>query len=110
MDSTLERIDQLMKTQKKQYKELNEFLGMGKSTYDNWKKGISRSYYKHLDKIAIFLGVTPNYLIMGPSNSQETPKDDQLYMAEKELIDLFRKMTKSQMDILLGVARNFTKS
>ena len=65
MDTTLERIDNLMHEQKKQYKELNEYLGVGKTTYAAWKNGMSKSYFKHIDEIALFLGVSPNYLIDG---------------------------------------------
>ena len=59
------RIDQLMKTQKKKKKDLNDYLGLTHSTYDNWKNGSSESFLKHIDRIAEFLNVTPNYLLRG---------------------------------------------
>ena len=103
MDRTFERIDQLMRDQRKQKQQLNEYLGVGRSTYENWRKGSSKTYFQHLDKIAQFLSVSPNYLISGEeSNEQQATAN---YSAEKELVSLFRKMSIINQDLLLNLAR-----
>ena len=85
MNDVFDRIDSLMKSQKKQYKELNEYLNLGKKTYDNWKTGKSSTYLKYLNEIAKFLNVTPNYLLNGVDEKAEITN-----VLEIELLRLFR--------------------
>ena len=91
------RIDTLMKQQKKQQKEMNEHLHLGQRTYDNWRAGKSSSYLQHLDEIARFLGVTPNYLITGQESY------DLLSVSEGELIDMFRSFSESKKNFAMNM-------
>ena len=65
INEVFDRIDHLMRQQNKKNKDLNEFLGLKKSTYDGWKRGTSKSFMKYIDRIAEYLNVTPNYLLCG---------------------------------------------
>jgi len=98
MDEVFRRIDNLMKDQKRQQKDLNEYLNLGIRTYDNWKSGKSTSYLKHLNSIANFLHVTPNYLIRGV-------EDDEPNVLENELLNLFRSVNESRQQWLINVFR-----
>ena len=76
-----ERIDELMKSCGKKKSELKRFLGFPRSTYDNWRSGKSKSYMKYIDKIAIFLDVTPGYLLFGkdiPQTPFEKSQEEEL--------------------------------
>jgi transcriptional regulator with XRE-family HTH domain len=97
--SVFERIDSLMKQQGKQQKEMNEYLHLGQRTYDNWKAGKSSTYLQHLDEIANYLGVTPNYLI----NGQESY--NLLDTTEGELIDMFRSLSDSKKRFALNMVK-----
>ena len=65
VDDAFARIDHLMRQQNRKNKDLNDFLGLTKSTYDGWKRGTSKSFMKYLDRIAEYMNVTPNYLLCG---------------------------------------------
>ena len=94
------RIDELMRQQKKRQRELNQYLGLTHSTYDNWKRGTSESFMKYIEKIAEYLNVSPNYLICGkddvslPINKRKEDEDRIIHMIrslpEKELTRLLR--------------------
>ena len=61
--STFDRIDLLLKQQKKKQTELTNFLGVTKNAYTDWKSGRIKSYTKHLSRIAEFFDVTVDYLL-----------------------------------------------
>lgn len=58
----LNNIIRVMKEQKLSQKYVLDNLCLSESTFAEWKKGKSKSYLKHLPKIAETLGVTPEYL------------------------------------------------
>ena len=91
------RIDKLMKDSGKKKQDLNHFLGLTRSTYDNWKRGKSKSFEKYIDKIAIFFNVTPSYLLYGKDMPQ-TPFEKR---QEDELLRLFRKADQKVKDSVL---------
>lgn len=100
MTEIFSRIDSLMKSQKKQYKELNDYLNLGKKTYDNWKTGKSSTYLKHLNDIARFLNVTPNFLLNGIDETAELKSS-----LEIELLGLFRSLEESKQRWFLDAIR-----
>jgi len=61
--ATLEKIQMLLREQKKTQKELMDYLGLGKTAFTGWKNGSNTSYKKHIDKIAEFFGVSTDYLL-----------------------------------------------
>ena len=48
--ATLEKIQTLLREQKKTQKELMDYLGLGKTAFTGWKNGSNTSYKKHIDK------------------------------------------------------------
>ena len=98
-EAVFERIDSLMEQQERQHKELHEHLKLGERTYNNWKNGKSSTYLQHIDEIAKFLGVTPNYLITGDDKYSSPNK------IEEELIDLFRTLSETRQRWLLNVVK-----
>ena len=93
-----DRIDALMKSQGKHYKALNDYLNLGKKTYDNWKNGRSTTYLNHLNEIAKFLDVTPNYLLNGIDEKAELSN-----VLEIEMLRLFRALDEANQKWLLEV-------
>lgn len=60
---TLDKIVALLNENNKQQKDLMDFLGVSKSTFNKWKKGENKSYLKHVQKIAEFLGTSSACLL-----------------------------------------------
>ena len=101
-DPVFIRIDQLLKRQGKQQKELIEFLSMAKNTYGNWKLQKNRSYLKHIDEIANFFGVSPNYLIRGEECLNITSH-------EEELVRFFRKLNPQNADTIFTLVKTIVE-
>ena len=102
------RIDQLMTTQKKKIKDMNDYLGVKQSTYDNWKRGKSESFMKHLERIAEFLNVTPNYLVCG-SETVETITNKRKKMEER-LISIIRSVSDKEAETLMNLVNVYVSS
>ena len=98
-EAVFERIDSLMKQQGRQHKELNEYLKLGERTYNNWKTGKSSTYLQHIDEIATFLGVSPNYLITG------NDKYSSSNALEDELLDVFRPLSEQKQRWILNIVK-----
>ncbi|MBQ8945319.1 MAG: hypothetical protein IJ058_14540 [Lachnospiraceae bacterium] len=65
IDPVLQRISDLLKAQGKQEKELIQYIGLGRGTFTAWRYRGVKTYTQHIDEIAEFLDVSPNYLIRG---------------------------------------------
>ena len=100
------RIDGLMKSQKRKIKDLLEYLGVNRSTYDNWRKGTSKSYMNHLSQISLFLGVTPNYFL-SDTEFDTMPICEINDPREVKLVTSFRLMKTNTQDLLLGITEEF---
>lgn len=61
--NTFDKIDMLLKQQKKKQIQLTDFLGLNKNAYSDWKIGRTSSYTKHLSQIAEFFDVSVDYLL-----------------------------------------------
>ena len=96
MYETLERIKETMKKLGIKDNEIENHLGIPKGTFSNWKRGKSRSYYEHIDKIADRLGVSIDYLIRG---SEKEP--DLLTSQESGLLEGFRRLSDEAKDVVL---------
>lgn len=77
----VERIFDLVDLQFKEQQEFAAAVGVSKDTASNWRRGVSRSYNKHLGKIAEVLGTTTEYLLTGskpePVNAGALSAEDQ---------------------------------
>ena len=59
----IDKIELLLKENKKKKSELCEYLGLKKTAFSHWKSGENSSYKKHIDKIAEFFNVSIDYLL-----------------------------------------------
>jgi len=87
---------------------LNDYLGLTHSTYDNWKNGSSESFLKHIDKIAEFLNVTPNYLLRG--SDTVSLRETKQKMNEDRMVKLFRSIPEKEGERLLRIVEAFVSS
>ena len=97
MDSTLERILEEMKNHNISVTSMEKYLNIPKGSFSNWKRGMGKLYYSHIDKIADKLGVSIDYLIRGKELNQSS-----LTQQESELIDNFRQMSLVERKELLA--------
>jgi transcriptional regulator with XRE-family HTH domain len=98
MDITIERISNELKTQNKKQQDLTEFLGIGHSTFANWKAGLNKSYLKYLHAIADFLDVSVEYL-KGETDEKKKPSadnDEELTNEKRLLLALFDQIPKEK--------------
>lgn len=100
--SVLDRICELLIAQGKKQKDLTDYLGISKNSFTDWKSGRVKSYTKHLDKIAEFLGVSADYLLgiekeITPAADSDDALRFALYGADsqditKEMLDEIREI------------------
>lgn len=100
MDETLKRILDLMKEQDVTAVGMEDLLGVPRGSFSNWKRGMRKSYYEHIDKIADRLGVTINYLVRG-----KEIKIGALSSQEMDLVEGFRSLTDEAKDVMLKKVR-----
>lgn len=73
--NTLDKIISLLEEQKRQQKELTDYLGLEKSTFSAWKNGKSSSYKKYLPEIANFFRISVDELV-GAENAKTQQLDE----------------------------------
>lgn len=76
----IERIQALLKEQKKTKKELCDYLGVSPTNFGNWASGRNISFMKYLHAIAKFFNVSIEYL-SGESDEQKSPSNEELKVA-----------------------------
>lgn len=59
----LDKIIYLLKEQKRNQKELTDYLDLNKTAFTDWKAGKSKSYEKYLPKIARFFNVPIDFFV-----------------------------------------------
>ena len=89
-DPVIERIEQLLHTQKKTKKDLMNYLGLKGANFTNWKYQQSKGYMRYIDKISEYLGCGTQYLIYGT----KSPDDNDLILTsnEKKIIATYRTL------------------
>ena len=99
-DPIIDRIERELKAQKKTKKELLGYLGLQETNFTNWKYKNSKAYMKYIDKIALYLGVTTNYLIHGDksNNNAMNLTDD-----ERKLILKFRSLNSHEKNAIIDI-------
>ena len=78
--------------------EVAQYLGLGNGTFTKWKYDNGKSYLKHLNKIAEYLGVSKTYLLEGIN---EVTKDEKLSQKEQKLLEIFRNLKIAEQDMFL---------
>ena len=96
MDKTLERILEQMKKQGVTAVEMEDLLNVPRGSFSNWKRGMGKSYYSYIDKIADRLGVSIDYLVRGYEVKQDSLND-----RETKLIMEFRKLSDRAQKVVL---------
>lgn len=112
--STLDKIQALLKEQKKTQKDLMDYLGLEKSTFTTWKspKSKNKSYKKYIKEIAEFLGVSADYLLGTEQDDSVKAYDEHgepLFIDDevREIVDSLR--TRPEMKILFSASKKATK-
>ena len=85
-------------------------LGMSKSTMSDLKSGRKKTLSSDtIAKIAEFLNVTTDELILGREDKEEaaTPKDDRS-AKEAQAMDLFSRLSPEEQEIVLAQLRGLT--
>ena len=103
-DIVVLKIMELLKIQGKTEKDLTDHVGLANTTFTKWKYKGLKSYRKHLDKIAEFLEVTPEYLTEGVDDIINL---NSMTASELRLIQMYRKMGNDAKEILLKTAGYF---
>ncbi len=81
--NTFDKIDFLLKEKGLKQIDLTNYLGVPKAIYTGWKTGRTKSYQKHLSKIADFFGVSVDYLL---GKTETTDPDAPTLSPEKQKI------------------------
>ena len=112
--STLDKIQALLKEQKKTQKDLMDYLGLEKSTFTTWKspKSKNKSYKKYIKEIAEFLGGSTDYLLGTEQDDSVKAYDEHgepLFIDDevREIVDSLR--TRPEMKILFSASKKATK-
>ncbi len=106
-DPVMLKILDELKRQKKTGKELEQAIGLGNGAVSRWKYIDKKSYVNYIDRIADFLGVTPEYLQSIPEKEVEL---ENLTEVEKNLILSYRKMEPDERRCMLEVVNIFLNS
>ena len=97
-EPVLNRILTTMKEKGVNQQEVAQYLGLGNGTFTKWKYDNGKSYLKHLNKIAEYLGVSKTYLLEGIN---EVTKDEKLSQKEQKLLEIFRNLKIAEQDMFL---------
>ena len=98
----IEKIQNLLKEQGKDQKDLCQHLNLSKSTFSSWKSGVTNSYMKKLPEIAEYLGVSVEYLL----GKEKSPAGAGLKEKHWRLITAYERAEepiKKAVDGLLGI-------
>lgn len=98
----LERIINLLHKQNRKQIELTEYLRLNKNAFSYWKNGKSNSYKSYLVEIAEFFGVSIDFLVHG--------KEYGLTENEKEILELFRRLSEREQIKLIGRTEELIES
>lgn len=101
---TLNKIQELLKSQCKKQKDLTDYLGLTKNAFSNWKSGDNSSYMKYLPQIADFLNVSVDFLL-GKENSPLS-NENGLSESQREIIALFDSAPPELQAAALAVLRS----
>ena len=101
------RIDDLLKQNHKQQKELIEYLGLARGTYTNWARRKSTSYLSYIEDIAIYFGVNANFLITGKSDMSCDSLLVALTPQEEKYLSCYRNASEDKKELLLSIAALF---
>lgn len=103
------RIDNLMKRLKRQQKDMDSYLCLPRGTYSHWAQKKSSSYMYHIGDISKYLGVSPNYLILGTDDWDYNQRMRTVTEEESIFLEGFEKTRVEDREILLAILQVFVK-
>ncbi len=106
IEPVLERITTLLKQNDNTDKDLVDYLGLTNGTFTKWRHRNGKSYFKHIGKIAKFLGVTPGYLLRGDDDITS----ESLSGAEVHLIQAYRDLDEDSRNCITKIIDKFVLS
>ena len=106
-DPVVLRIMEELKLQKKTEKSLLTALGLPNSMFSSWKYKNGKSYIKHIDRIAEFLGVSKYYLLEG---TDEYINMNTLTATEIKVLRMFRQMGSEQQKCYMKMGKFMVES
>lgn len=105
MNPVVERILEAAKQAGLDQKDLAKRIGVRQPTITEWKKGTTSSYTKYIVQIAEVTGTTVEHLLTGEEKEKPTVQDDGLSEAEQALMDLFRKLSPDQQEMVIRMVK-----
>ena len=97
-EPVLNRILETMKEKGVSQQDVAQYLGLGNGAFTKWKYDNGKSYMKHLNGIADYLGVSRTYLLKGVN---EVENDEKLSQKEQKLVEVLRELKKAEQDMFL---------
>ena len=102
-DPIFVRIDNLLSLKQKKQKELIDYLNIRKTSYSEWKSGISTTYLSYIEAISDYLETSPNYLITGNSDDTFVASVPSLDEMDMRLLSAFRPLNSPQKEKVIQV-------
>lgn len=99
----LDRIEQKRKEAGISKSEMYRATGTSSSALSQWRTGLTKPATRSIDALAKCLNTTTKYLLFGVE--EKTAITDGLTEAQAQLIELVRKATDAEIEILLAVAK-----
>lgn len=94
MSSFNDRIDELLKLNKKTKVELSQYAGISKQSFHDWKKRGTIPAADIALKIAEFLNTTVEYLVKGVNTNPLADENQKLYEAIKSIAEIANNQLK----------------
>ena len=94
MSSFNDRIDELLKLNKKTKVELSQYAGISKQSFHDWKKRGTIPAADIALKIAEFLNTTVEYLVKGVNTNPLADENQKLYEAIKSSAEIANNQLK----------------
>lgn len=99
---TFDRMLELMKKAQINQQSLASAIGVSEDVVNDWSRRRSKSYTRHMPKIAEVLGTTTEYLLTG--KKEPAPMNgDGLSEAKRRLLEAVDDLTDEQCEKLLGI-------
>lgn len=105
--NTLDKILHLLKSRQIEQQEFAKAIGVGKHVISEWKNGKTKSYLKHIDKIADFFEVSTDYLL---GQEKTAPAEQSLTDKQGQVLSLAKNLSDEDMQKLIDYAELLTKA
>ena len=103
MDKVLKNILAFLESEGIPVVRFQKDIGLYHTAVSEWKSGKTKSYIKHLPKIAEYFGVSVDYLLgnIDPKEKLYTPEGEELAEHEQELIHYYRSLSDEGKKMIL---------